>query len=103
MPTTCGHGLPAADCLICRTLPASPGGSPSGPAGGRAERPAIRRSIGMHVTGVAVGIVVIGLIAWVVAGAVFAILHIVEILLVAAAAGWAGYRLGHFRGRRSRS
>lgn len=57
----------------------------------------------MHVTGVIVGIVVIGLIAWVVAGALFALLHLLEIVLVAAAAGWAGYRLGHYRGRRSRT
>jgi hypothetical protein len=39
--------------------------------------------------------------AWVVAGAFFAILRLFEILIVAAAAGWVGYRLGVRRGRRS--
>jgi hypothetical protein len=97
---TCPHGFPANECLICRTLPAPQGGDTrlSPPKSGP---PAPRRSIGLHLTGVVVGIALIGIIAWVVAGAVFALLHLLEIVLVAAAAGWAGYRLGHFRGRRS--
>jgi hypothetical protein len=51
---------------------------------------------------VVAGIAVIGLIAWLVAGAVFAIFHVIELFVVAALAGWAGYRLGRFRGRRLR-
>jgi hypothetical protein len=46
--------------------------------------------------------VVIGLVAWAVAGVVFAVLHVIELVVVAIAAGWGGYRLGHFRGRRQR-
>lgn len=51
---------------------------------------------------VAVGIVAIGVVAWLVVGVVFALLHVVELLAVAFVAGWAGYRVGHFRGRHER-
>jgi hypothetical protein len=40
--------------------------------------------------------------AWLVAGAFFAIVRVLELLIVAAAAGWVGYRIGVYRGRRSR-
>jgi hypothetical protein len=46
------------------------------------------------------GVLAIGVVAWVVAGAVFALLHVIELLVVAAVAGWVGYRIGHYRGRR---
>jgi hypothetical protein len=45
-------------------------------------------------------IAVIGLVTWIVAGAVFAMLHVIEIIVIAGVAGWAGYRLGHYRGRK---
>jgi hypothetical protein len=61
-----------------------------------------RRSVGGHLALIVVGVLVIGAVAWVVAGVVFAILHVVELLVVAGIAGWAGYRLGHFRGRHQR-
>jgi hypothetical protein len=48
------------------------------------------------------GLVAIGVAAWIVAGVVFALLHIIELLVVAGVAGWAGYRLGHYRGHRQR-
>lgn len=51
---------------------------------------------------VAGAIVVIGLVAWAVAGVVFAILHVLELIVVAGAAGWGGYRLGHYRGSHPR-
>lgn len=56
----------------------------------------------MHLVAAAGVIVVIGLIAYVVAGVVFALLHVLELLLVAGLAGWAGYRVGLFRGSRRR-
>lgn len=49
---------------------------------------------------VVAAIVVVGLVAWAVAGVVFAILHVLELSAVALAAGWAGYRVGHYRGSR---
>ncbi len=45
---------------------------------------------------------VLGLAAWALAGVVFGLLHVLELIAVAAAAGWAGYRIGHFRGSRQR-
>lgn len=49
-------------------------------------------------------LVVVALIAvvagvWLVAGVVFALLRIIEVVAVAVAAGWIGYRVGHWRGR----
>ena len=59
-----------------------------------------RRSVGSHLALMVAGIAIIGIIAWLVAGAVFAIFHVIELFVVAALAGWAGYRVGRFRGRR---
>jgi hypothetical protein len=36
---------------------------------------------------------------WIVAGLVFALIHLIEIIVVAGVAGTLGYRLGHYRGR----
>jgi hypothetical protein len=47
---------------------------------------------------VVAAIAVIGLVAWAVAGIVWALLHVLELVAVATLAGWAGYRLGYFRG-----
>jgi hypothetical protein len=63
------------------------------------ERPG---SITSHLVLVGAAIIAIGLAVWVVAGAVFAILRLLELVLVAGVAGWAGYRLGQYRGRRQR-
>lgn len=94
MPATCPHGLPASECLICPTLPR--------PAG--ADVPVRREGsrTGIHLAGVAAAVVVLGLAAWALAGVVFGLLHVLELIAVAAAAGWAGYRIGHFRGSRQR-
>ena len=86
----CPHGLPASECLICPTLPrvAATERVPQAPA---------RSSI--HVAGVVAVIALIGVAAWIVAGVVFAILHVLELVAVGAIAGWVGYRIGLFRGR----
>jgi hypothetical protein len=94
--STCPHGLPPSECLICPTLPELAGARPAPPA----ERPG--RGAGLHLAGVVGAIVVIGLVAWLVAGIVFALLHVLELAAVGVAAGWAGYRLGFFRGSRTR-
>ncbi len=92
MAAICPHGLPASDCLICPTLPR--------PATG--DVPARRSSsrTAVHLVGVAGALVVLGLAAWALAGVVFGLLHVLELIAVAAAASWAGYRIGLFRGGR---
>ncbi len=51
-----------------------------------------------------VGAVIVGAVAiWVFAGVFSLALHIAEYVALALVAGWAGYRIGHARGRRSRS
>jgi hypothetical protein len=49
---------------------------------------------------IGLGLIAIGFAAWVVAGVVFALLHVLELVAVAGVAGWAGYRFGRYRGRR---
>ena|SRR5947209_7648428 len=109
---TCPHGITQSECLICRTLaPTAPGQpasnrdvSPAYPVTSPRNRPARRGSFGLQVAGAVAAIALIAVAAWLVVGAAFAILHILEYVLVAVAAGWAGYRIGHFRGsRRPRS
>ena len=86
-------------------LPATPGGPPparpnaAAPPDTPGRRP---RSHGTHVAAVAGGLVAIGVVAWIVVSVVFTLLHVIELLLVAALAAWAGYRVGYFRGRRRR-
>jgi hypothetical protein len=48
-----------------------------------------------------VGIIVVALVAWALLGAVFTVLRTLELIAVAAVAGWVGYRVGHYRGRRA--
>jgi hypothetical protein len=88
--------------------PPSYGGVP--PQGDRAVRPDAvyqpgtapggGRTIGFRLGWALVLLALIMIAAWVLAGAFFAILRLLEILIVAAAAGWVGYRLGLRRGRR---
>jgi hypothetical protein len=87
----CPHGLPAPECLICPALPqvATAAGAPQ-----------TRSRSSIHIAGVVAVIAVIGVAAWIVAGVVFAILHVLELVAVGAVAGWVGYRVGHFRGSR---
>jgi Flp pilus assembly protein TadB len=118
---TCIHGFEPGQCLICQTL--SPSQEESGgrrhnrrtakaearshqdrlPAGAvevvdSDDRPRGSRAAS-HIL-IAVVLVILAVIAfWVVAGVVFAVLRLVEILAVAIVAGVLGYRLGRVRGR----
>jgi hypothetical protein len=128
MSGTCLHGFDPAQCLICRTLgtdarptataevpnnrrgersgPPSPVGgtsparpdavyapSPSGPG-----RP--HRSLTGTLLLAAMVLLAIGAAVWILSGVVFTVLHVFELLVVAAAAGWVGYRIGLFKGSR---
>jgi hypothetical protein len=42
----------------------------------------------------------IGAAVWILVGVVFTVLHVLELVAVAAGAGWVGYRIGHFKGSR---
>jgi len=61
---------------------------------------------GRHSSGAAVKVVgavavlgIAALFAWLVVGFVFGILHLVEIIVLAGAAGWVGYQVGRVKGR----
>jgi hypothetical protein len=57
---------------------------------------------GRHIA-IAVLMVIAAVVAfWIVAGVVFALLRLLEIVIVAAVAGVLGYRLGRARGHRDR-
>lgn len=45
-------------------------------------------------------LVAVGAAVWLLVGVVFTILRVFELVAVAGGAGWAGYRIGHFRGSR---
>jgi hypothetical protein len=62
-------------------------------------RPASTRSVGTHVAIFVVVLVVAAASVWIVSGLVFALIHLIEIIVVAGVAGTLGYRLGHYRGR----
>jgi hypothetical protein len=47
-------------------------------------------------------IVAVIVAAWIVAGVLIGLLHALELVAVAAVAGWVCYRIGHYRGRRAR-
>jgi hypothetical protein len=67
------------------------------------ERPAPRpRSVGTHIVLLLAAVFAIGVVVWIVAGAVIALLHVIELIAVGVLAAWAGYRLGFYRGRRRR-
>lgn len=51
---------------------------------------------------VVAALVALGAAAWILAGVVFTLLHLLELIAVGAGAGWVGYKVGHFRGSRSR-
>ena len=61
-----------------------------------------RRSAGTSVAAITVGLAVAVVAAVLLAGVVFTILRIFELVLVALAAGWVGYHVGLFRGSRRR-
>jgi hypothetical protein len=127
MSATCPHGFTPSECLICLTLgsqpqaqvetgdrpaarfapppglPTTPGQPPArqGASSAAAEGPGRQpRSSGTSVAVIVAGLLAVGVVAWIVVGVVFSLLHVFELLLVAALAGWVGYRVGYFRGRR---
>jgi hypothetical protein len=122
----CPHGFSPTECLICEALGTGDAHSTTTatkPAKGRRARNARadqgavvpsqilapdqrrggrRRSTGGSLAAIAIGLVIAVIAAVALAGVVFTILRIFELVLVAAAAGWVGYHLGHFRGVRQR-
>jgi len=121
----CAHGFPQSECLICKTLGTGPSqtmtartkvASAPAPAdeltvgqGSRSlatrqapaaeEAPRDRRGTSTFWAVVLV-LVVGGLLLWAFAGVVSIAFRIGEYVLLALAAGWVGYKLGHARGRR---
>jgi len=92
--TSCPHGLTAAACEICRIM------NPARALDARDRRPARR---GGGLPGSVAGIAILAIVAFVVVGwvaaAFFAVLRIAELLAVAFAAGWMGWKLGVRKGR----
>jgi hypothetical protein len=120
MADTCPHGYAPGECLICATLSPqtqvpqtrarrSPFPTVSGPVGGGAVRPdaVFRpdvtgrpiRAGGHRLLVLIAGLLALGAAVWLLSGLAFALLHVLELLVVAGGAGWVGYRLGHWRGR----
>jgi hypothetical protein len=60
------------------------------------------RSLTSYAVLGAAGLLIVVVAAWILVGIVVGLLHALEIVVVAAAAGWVGYRIGHYRGRRQR-
>lgn len=113
----CHHGYEQDKCLICEVLgtttvePGRPVGRDGrlggrhvpAPAPGTPTVPAPRRHRPLATVALVAVVVLAALLAaWVLAGAFFAILRIVEIVAVGFAAGWVGYRVGHWRGQHER-
>ncbi len=119
----CIHGFQPGQCLICQTLASGQEQTRKASRPSRAERRAAAEGPARSAAGpvevvdpprprggststhilVAVIMVVLAVIAfWVVAGVVFALLRLLEIVIVAAVAGVLGYRLGRIRGHQDR-
>jgi Flp pilus assembly protein TadB len=123
---TCIHGFESGQCLICQTLgpsttSASTGARPTraerraardGPSGAStsggpvevldAKRRAVAPRAGRHIAMAVLAVIIAVVAFWIVAGVVFALLRLLEIVIVAAVAGVLGYRLGRARGHRDR-
>ncbi|HWC37388.1 MAG TPA: hypothetical protein VG476_02610 [Acidimicrobiales bacterium] len=110
---TCLHGLDQGSCLICQTLATKPSAPPApakadrrgraprslpalGPEDRGPERPARRFS----VAGALALLLAAVIVGWVVVAALWTTFRVLELALVAAAAGWLGWRLGVWHGRR---
>jgi hypothetical protein len=114
--TTCIHGFPPGQCLICQTLQdgkdqgrrragptaVKPQRAPVRPDAVLAERPAPHRSLAWRAGGVLLVIALVVLLAGWIAGLAFTILRTIELGVTALVAGWVGYRIGLYRGRRQR-
>ncbi len=118
-PATCLHGLQPDTCLICQTLATKPapatqrdGGDGRGrsrrsfrsprslPALGPEDRGPERPSRRFSVAGALALVLAAVVVVWVVVAALWTTFRVVELALVAAAAGWLGWRLGVWHGRR---
>ncbi len=128
----CAHGFPQSECLICRTLGVTsspPVGTktktrdpaPAEISGMLSTRPAAlpdsraqqgdlaqgregRSRRAMSPIWPVLGIIVVGgVLLWAFAGVVSLAFHIAEYVAIGAIAGWLGYKIGHARGRRSKS
>ncbi len=110
---TCLHGQAPGSCLICQTLatkPAEPSKPEKAHRRGRAPRslPALgpedrgpdRPARRFSVAGALALLLATVIVVWVVVAALWSTFRIVEFALVAAAAGWLGWRLGVWHGRR---
>jgi len=68
----------------------------------RPRPPARRGSLPASLVALVVTVIVVVVVVGWVAAAFFALLHVIELLAVALAAGWAGFKLGVHQGRRGR-
>jgi hypothetical protein len=73
----------------------------SGPRVVPQQAPAERSPRGLRLTGLAVALVIVLILAWVALHLVFAVLHIVELIGVALLAGYIGWLAGVYHGRRT--
>ena len=111
----CIHGNDPRSCIVCQTLAEVDTLTGKSAGSGRASKAApvdiVSRGerspstgnghhFGMHVAVFAAVLIAAAISVWFVAGVVFAFIRVFEVLLVAAAAGTLGYRLGRARGRR---
>lgn len=100
-PPDCPHGLAQGSCEICRVLEADP---PESAPGGRSSPVLARRAASRIALGVgAVAAMVALVVLWQVLAAVWALVHLLQLVAVGCVAGWIGWRLGVLHGRRSRS
>lgn len=115
MDGRCEHGLPADECLICKTLGSTSTATKSRPgrratrtsSGALTDRPPVEvvsrrppRSLTSRLTFWGLALVALALAVWFVVGLVAVVFHVIALVAVAAAAGWLGYKIGHWQGRR---
>jgi hypothetical protein len=125
--TTCIHGFAPGQCLICQTLDGGGAGDagrgrPTKQAEQDRGRPAVltarptpvrpdavltsgtprRRSLAWSAVVVVVIVALVALVAVWIIGVVFAVLRIVELVAAGLVAGWIGYHVGLYRGRRQK-
>jgi hypothetical protein len=123
----CPHGFAPGECLICRTLGTQPPVQVETskrqktnvlPAPTGAEYPpgVVRpdavyaphsrrnqmRPLSHYLLLTVGALIAIGAAIWLLSGIAFAILHVLELAIVAVGAVWAGYRVGRWRGRHER-
>ncbi|HET6915918.1 MAG TPA: hypothetical protein VFH56_07485 [Acidimicrobiales bacterium] len=83
--------VPSPPARLDTTKPASPPPSDS---------PRRHRSLGGSLVLALMALLAVGAAVWILVGVVFTVLHVLELIAVAAGSGWVGYRIGHFRGSR---